>query len=249
VKRSIAAAALLIALEAPAQNFEVASIRPHAGPLHSIMDLKISGPRITLGAYTISQLVTEAYHLKGTWQLSFVNSTGRDDELSIYYDVAARAPDIGSPSREEFRKMLRSLLADRFKLSLHREMKPTAVYALSAGKTATKLKKGTGDGDCSLKVGVEPGGQSYNFANCSIAELVSVLGQGVADRPVIDRTGLAENYDFQFTAMPLNMRRAQTDPGEISLFTAMRDLGLALHAQTEPMEIIVIDHFERPSAN
>jgi uncharacterized protein (TIGR03435 family) len=249
VKPLIAIVALLLATSAPAQEFEVASVRPHAGPLHSIMDLKISGPRVTLGAYDIAQLVMEAYHLKGMWQVSFATFPGSDDQRSVYYDIVARASDGASNSREEFRKMLQALLADRFKLSLHREQKQTPVYALVPGKNASKLKEHTGDGDCSVNVSVVTGGQSYEFSNCSIDSLVSVLGNGIVDRPVIGRTGLTGKYDMRFVATPAFIRQKQPELTEISPFSAIQDLGLKLQAQTELMETIVVDHFERPTAN
>jgi uncharacterized protein (TIGR03435 family) len=94
------------------------------------MGLKISGPRITLGAYNIALLVMEAYYLKGIWQMSIVSFLGSEDQRNVYYDIVAKASDGASNSREDFRKRLQVLLADRFKLSFHRELKPTPVYAL-----------------------------------------------------------------------------------------------------------------------
>jgi uncharacterized protein (TIGR03435 family) len=249
VKRSIAIAALLLTLPVSAQEFEVASVRPHAGPLHSIMDLEISGPRVTLGAYNIAQLVVEAYHLKGMWQISFANFPGSDEQKGIYYDIVARASGNSSNSREEFRKMLRALLADRFKLSFHRELKQTPVYALIPGKNTSKLKKHTGDGDCAVHVSVVTGGQSYEFSNCSIERLVSAVGDGLVDRPVVDRTGLTGEYDMRFVVTPAFMRQNQPELADISPFSAIQELGLKLQAQSEPMEILVVDHFEKPSAN
>jgi uncharacterized protein (TIGR03435 family) len=250
MKRLIATASLVLALRAPAQEFEVASVRPHAGPLHSIMDFKISGPRLTLGAYNIAQLVIEAYHLQGMWQISFSAFPGRDDQMSVYYDITARAPDDASHSRDQFRKMLQALLTGRFRLSSHREMKQTPVYALVPGKNISKLKKATGDTDCSVHVGVVPGGQRYELLSCTVESLVSVLNNGgVADRPVIDRSGLLGKYDFRFTATPASFRRSQPELTDVSPFSAMRDLGLRLQAQTEPFEILVIDHFEKLTPN
>src|SRR5438067_6263949 len=90
-------------------DFEVASIRPHAPPFHTIMGLKISGPRATLEAYNVQQLVQEAYGLRGGWQISWAAFPGRDKLREIYYDIAARASGAGTLGREEFRQMLRAL--------------------------------------------------------------------------------------------------------------------------------------------
>jgi uncharacterized protein (TIGR03435 family) len=197
----------------------------------------------------MAQLVMEAYHLKGLWQMSFASFPGSDEQRNIYYDIVARASDDGSHSRDKFRQMLQALLVDRFKLSLHHELKQTPVYALNLGKNVSKLKMPTGDGDCSVNVSVVTGGQSYEFSSCSIDSLVSVLGNGVIDRPVIDRTGLTGKYDMRFVATPAFIRQNQPELTDINPFSAIQELGLKLQAQSEPMEILVVDHFEKPSAN
>ena len=84
------------------QAFEVASIRPHTPPLHTIMGRTISGPRVTLEGYTVPQLIMEAYGLKGIWQLSFATMRGQSDLLNDYYDIAARAPGDAVPTRDEY---------------------------------------------------------------------------------------------------------------------------------------------------
>ncbi len=220
----------------PAQVFEVASIRPHTAPLHTIMGRTVSGPRITLEGYTVPQLIMEAYNLKGIWQLSLAPLRGQSDLLNDYYDIAARAPGDAAPTRDESRKMLQTLLADRFHLSVHRESKELPVYALLVGKNGPKLKASTADGKCAVNVGVVTGGQSYALSNCTIGVLVDLLGNGLVDRPVIDNTQLTGKYDFRLAAMPDFMSRNRSDPADLSPFTAIQDLGLRLRAQTAPIE-------------
>jgi uncharacterized protein (TIGR03435 family) len=233
----------------PAPEFEVASIRPHQPPLHTIMGLTISGPRITMEGYTVAMLIMEAYHLKGAWQVSFAASPGNDDQLSAYYDVVARASGDGARSRDEFRKMLQALLADRFKVSIHHDTKTIPVYLLILGKSGPKLKDGAGDSECSVHVGVVTGGQSYAFSHCAIDKLVDMLGDGLVDRPVIDRTGVTGKYDFRFFATPAFMNHDHSDLTELSPFTAIQGLGLKLQAEVAPIDIIAVDHFEKPTPN
>lgn len=255
IKRTSAGAALLlissvlIVAQPSKPEFEVASIRPHKPPLGTIMGYAMSGPRVTFEGYTIPMLIMEAYKLKGMWQISFAGFPGHEDQLSVYYDIVARAPDNLAHPRDEFRRMLQTLLADRFKLSFHRETKEMPVYALAVGKKPSKLKESLRDGECAVNVSVVTGGQSYALSNCTISALVDVIGNGLVDRPVIDKTGLTGKYDFQFAATPANLRRTQNELTDISPYTAIEDLGLKLQAQTAPIDIISVDHFEKPTAN
>ncbi len=109
------------------QAFEVASIRPHQGPLRNIGGYSISGPRLSLEGYNEILLVMEAYKLK-RYQLTLASPNVPVDDT--FYDISAKAEGGGAPTRDEFRQMLQTLLADRFKLKFHREMRETPVYAL-----------------------------------------------------------------------------------------------------------------------
>src|SRR5580658_7821152 len=97
------------------QAFEVASIKPHQGPLTRIADFRASGPRLSLEGYSAYLLIFEAYRVRN-YQVSLASATlpGFD-----YYDIEAKAEGDGSPTRDEFRDMLKTLLADRFKLRIH----------------------------------------------------------------------------------------------------------------------------------
>ena len=106
-----------IAAQTPA--FEVASIRANPGPWHVMLGYSSSGPRLTLEAWRPFALIMEAYDLK-RYQVSFTPS---DDAL---YDIAAKAGGDGTPTKAEFRLMLQTLLADRFNLKFHREMRERA---------------------------------------------------------------------------------------------------------------------------
>ena len=222
--------------------FEVSSIRLHTAPLKTIMGLTISGPRVTMEGYTVVQLVMEAYHLKGNWQVSA--AAVPESRQSDYYDIVARAPGDNKLTHDDARRMLQTLLADRFKLAVHREMKDTPVYNLVIGKKGLKLNESKVEGDCSAQIHPVPAAQSYAFSGCTIGALVDMLGNGLVDRPVIDQTGLSGKYDFRFTETYAYVRHDQSDLSEISPYSALQDLGLKLETATAPLEVITIDHMD-----
>ena len=119
-------------------GFEVAAIRPHEGPLSHIADFHISGPRVVYGGYTAFLLIMEAYKIR-----NYQVSASEKLPIQDYYEIAARAP--GAVTRDESRVMLQVLLADRFRLQFHREMREIPVYALVVDKNGPLLKPSSGD--------------------------------------------------------------------------------------------------------
>lgn len=231
--------------EAARPSFEVASIRKHEGPLNAIDQYSVSGPRLTLGGFNLPFLLMEAFNLRN-FQLSF---TAQSATLDDYWDITATAAGTGTPTRDEFRQMLQSLLAERFKLQVHRETREMAVYALVEEKAGSKLKAGSGDAPCAARMGpVQPQDRNYRYQyiNCTLAPLVNTLQ---ADRPILDRTGLTGRYDVTLSATPDFKMRDSSEPGDISLRDAIRQLGLRLDSRKESIEVLIIDHAEQPSGN
>jgi uncharacterized protein (TIGR03435 family) len=172
-------------------------------------------------------------------------------------------------------RMLQALLVDRFKLTLHRETRDLPAFALVIAKNGPKLQESK-PGD-TFPNGVKvPGGplspRSIHLGpgqlaghGIPVASLVDLLSQRLG-RIVVDKTGLKGVYDFtlQWTpdqspaAMPVGQEngKPETDnapPPESSgpsLFTAIQEqLGLKLESTKGPVEVLVIDHVERPSEN
>jgi uncharacterized protein (TIGR03435 family) len=102
------------------------------------MGFDSSGPRLRLEGYTLRGLIMEAYNLRN-YQISM--AAGDD----TFFDMAAKAEGDGSPTRAEFRQMLRALLAERFNLKAHYDLKEMPVYALVVGKSGAKFKQSTSD--------------------------------------------------------------------------------------------------------
>jgi uncharacterized protein (TIGR03435 family) len=151
--------------------------------------------------------------------------------------------------QEKLMEMLRTLLAERFKLAFHRETKEIPVYALVVTKNGPKLKEATDDGPSNADGG--DNGELI-FSRVTMDILAGVLAASV-DRPVVDETGLKGKYNF---ALAWAERKRKGGPMESaspdapSVFTALQEsLGLKLEPRRAPVEIFVIDHVERPTEN
>jgi uncharacterized protein (TIGR03435 family) len=134
--------------------------------------------------------------------------------------------------------MLQSLLADRFQLKLHRDSKDLSIYNLVLGKSGLKVKPAPPDTPA-----VRP---APPLQRSSIEQLDAMISVGL-DRPLIDKTGLAGDLEYPIDWSHLDMTRAAdraTDSESVE-----EQLGLKLESTKAQIEILVIDHAEKPSAN
>jgi len=248
---AFASSILLTPLAAFAQQaFEVASVKPYEFPpkVHvfgSGSTLRIAGNRVTILG-TLQGIVMAAYNLR-EFQVSGAPSW--TDKLGSQqdYQVIAKTEGEAIPTMDQARQMLRTLLADRFQLKVHSEIKELAVYDLVVAKNGPKLKEHVGE-TVPPQLPTQSGPRwRLTYSNRSIADLVSILDLNV-DRPVIDKTGLTGGYDFT-----LEYTRSNPDvPGDsdTSIFSAIQtQLGLKLNPAKEQVEHLVIDHADKPSEN
>ena len=208
------------------------------------------------------RLIAEAY--RSTYQLRRFEIEGIPASIANdRFDVDA-VPQ-GKPNFSEQRQMLQRLLADRFKLTLHRETRDLPVYALVKARADGRLgeRLQPSDVDCAKvragsvpppaqKPGQPPScmmvfGQgrlmSYGMTITQLAEMG--LSRSVL-RPVIDRTGLTGSYTWNLEWAPDDNPDANGDVP--SLMTALvEQLGLRLESTRGPVEVIVIDHVEQPT--
>jgi uncharacterized protein (TIGR03435 family) len=234
----------VFALGAQPRAFEVASIRLRQGPISRMAMFSSSGPRLTLEAYSPMELVREAYSLE-LYQVSFAASIAASTAASIsqpeatYYDIVAKADGDATPSRAEFRQMLQTLLAERFNLKVHREMKEMPVYALVVARSGPKFKESASDAALVANHGVNGRNQNVTLSRATMEVLArDIRGSFGVDRPVLDKTGLTGTYDIKIEATPeFRMNRVGDDPGQISVFTAVQQqLGLKFEPQKAPIE-------------
>jgi bla regulator protein blaR1 len=246
--------------------FEVASVKPHVfargqfafGTASRESAIRISGNRVSTQGL-LAGLVLTAYKLR-TFQVSgapeWRDETGRNQ----IYDIEARAPGDGAPTVDEVRQMLQTLLAERFQLKFHRETKELPVYDLVVGANQPKLKPSAPDVES--KTVLSANRLRMDYTNISISELVLRIGPQF-DRPLFDKTGLQGGYDFALEYMPSLPGGVNMPPEEAAAFAKLypadeapplpvalqQQLGLKVAPAKEQVEILVIDHVEKPSAN
>jgi uncharacterized protein (TIGR03435 family) len=148
-----------------------------------------------------------------------------------------------SNSWREFKSRLpdssvQALLAERFRLAIHREMKDLPVYALVAAKNGAKLRASIDDQQSPVLFAPPSRliGQGSTMQGLALA-----LGRP-AGRPVIDKTGINGTFDFSLTYS----RDDATADSEPSIFTALQEqLGLRLEPEKAQVETLIVDHAER----
>lgn len=173
--------------------------------------------------------------------------------------------------------MLRSMLADRFHLTVHKEMREVPIYALRLarrdGKLGPNLRESAVDcvanGSRPLAAAAQDPAQQDPSKRCMILPL---FGQGkfqarglhmenlasalnnLVDRTIVDETGLAGAFELELSWTPDALQPtpgapgAQADVAGPSLFTALQEqLGLKLNPARGQAEVLVIDHVDRPT--
>jgi uncharacterized protein (TIGR03435 family) len=235
-------------------SFEVATIKP-SKPGTPGKGLVMRDPRTfaTIN-YSVADLIVFAYELHPR------QITGAPAWLETdTFDIQATPDPPGLPNRKQIEVMVQKLLADRFKLTFHRDKKELSVYTITVAKTGSKMTASTGDpnGLPGLALG---GLGKARIVNANINDFAGFMQTVVMDRPVVDQTDLKGRFDFtlnwtpddsQFPGLkgqlPPPADNAETFP---DLFTAIQQqLGLKLEATKSQVGVIVIDHVEKPSDN
>jgi len=169
---------------------------------------------------------------------------------SEYYEIEMKTA--AAATRTEMRALLQTVLAERFKLGLHREARQIPIYALTAGNSGTKLAASTqpcGEDGC---INVAPGILMARFANMTA---IAATLSDMVDRPVMDHTGLDGRYDFRVKFDPTFQKRfdgqttGNNPTDDPSIFAALEDLGLKLEPRRAAIEILVIDEAVRAEPN
>jgi uncharacterized protein (TIGR03435 family) len=257
--------------------YEVASIKPNKAG-NNLRRMMYTPDGISVTGGTLQALLEEAYGVQN-FQISgapaWLNSERYDIEAKIDGSVADDFKKLTADQRRlERARMLQKLLADRCKLTVHIETRELPVYALVVAKNGPKFQEAkTGESYPSgIKGpdGIARGGMmrmgrgELTGQGVPLTFLVSQLSRHLG-RTVLDKTGLTGNYDFTLQWTPDDGQgpmlkgpdggqpAAEGAPPESSgpsVFTALEEqLGLKLESQKGPVEIVVIDHVEKPSEN
>jgi uncharacterized protein (TIGR03435 family) len=186
------------------------------------------------------------------------------------FDIDAKVaeedlPEWQKPASQKamLQTMMQSLLTDRCKMAVHREVKEVAVYSMVVGKGGPKFKATNPDEKhegMKLPFGgtMSPGQNGmtlYAAPMSSVAFLLSTMGRMGTGRPIVDKTGLTGLYDIVISMRDMaptsgGPEGGASDPGGGGLATMVVEaLGLKLEPSKASVETLVIDHIEKPSAN
>jgi uncharacterized protein (TIGR03435 family) len=208
-----------------------------------------AGDRLSLQGMPLRALIQLAYTLPPD-----MVSGGPSWVDDTRYNVEARA-EVKATQQQRL-EMLKTLLAERFRLTFHYESKETSTYMLTTGKNGPKMKERK-PGDGGEPSGIrDTGSLHYVCRDTSMAWFARYLESTVLSRPVADKTGLSGTYDFdlswrpddsQFKGRFAGSREAESDLPD--LFTALKNIGLRLETAKSLVQFLRIDHAEKPSEN
>jgi uncharacterized protein (TIGR03435 family) len=221
-------------------QFEVASVKVPpvvSGAPYDINLGAIQHDTVTLANVSLADCVSFAYGLTSDSQL-----VGPDwiKSKELRYDIVAKTAP--GTTREQALQMMQALLAERFKLALHREQRVLAYYALVVAKGGSKLPDAK-DARASAPTGVQ--GQLRIVSNRMPMSTVATLLSRYMRAFVVDQTGLPGDFEVRLVWTP-DDRPIPDDERGPSVFRAVEEqLGLKLVSHKGPMEVLVIDRAEK----
>jgi uncharacterized protein (TIGR03435 family) len=248
---TVAAAAAQSPAAAPA--FEVASIRA-SPPIDTSSGPLSFGPRggpgtgdptrYTCNFCSISEIVSQAYNLPEYRVLSARRLP--TDRFHIVANVSAGA------TRDQFRVMLQNLLADRFGLRAHRELREMETFRLLRSPGVFKLKPHIEGAPVETRTDnrQRAPGFYYRVQAKSMADFANVI-EGRIRKPVADATGLTGTYDFDvWWALDDLAADSSSDPNSPTMLSVIQSLGLRLNSEKGQVEVVVVDDAKRsPTEN
>ncbi|MBZ5521653.1 MAG: TIGR03435 family protein [Acidobacteriia bacterium] len=236
---------------AVAPVYQVTLSKPEkSGIYRTRMMLSLDG--FTARAVTLQDVIRMAYEVEDQ-QIAGAPDWLNSERFDIEGKPGGPAAKDAHGQGAENRRALQALLADRFKLSLHRETRDLPGYALVIAPNGPRLQPAK-PGDTYPNGFKDPDGR--NRAGMMHMEQDQLTAQGVPvselagsltrrlGRIVLDKTGLTDHYDFtlHWTAAP----NAPPESSRAAILAALQEqLGLKLESQTVPRETLVIDHVEK----
>ena len=250
----------------PAQVFEVASVKPNKSGSTAVSMRMQPGGRLNLLNVTVLDLIRFAYAVQ-PFQIDGGPSWLESERFDVLAKVEGEIPPLPPGQVGPVQLMTQNLLADRFKLKVHRETRDAAAYALVLARADRQLGKQIeastvdcaavlrammtggrggppaapgGGQQCRLSTG---GPGSIQARDVSLGQLAQLLSAQL-QRQVVDRTGLTGAFSFE-----LSFAADHTaDPDRPSIFTALQEqLGLKLESQRAPLEKLVVEAVEPPT--
>jgi uncharacterized protein (TIGR03435 family) len=228
-------------------KFEVASIRPSKADEHARSHIVSSAHdgRLTVINVPLKMLLQFAFDVPESQIIGAPAFTTEKFDIEARSDPATDdqlAKLDSAQAKLQKRLMIQALFTDRFKLASHTEPRQLPIFNLIVTKSGPKLQQAKSEGKTynGHRGMIDDQGVTLNvFAE----QLASQVG-----RPVVDKTAVDGSYDITLKWTPED----RTDPSEpaVSIFTALEEqLGLKLESTKGPVQILVIDHLEKPSDN
>jgi len=211
-----------------------------------------------VGSVLLLQLIQFAYDILPRWLSGGPDWVSRNGPGLQTFEVDAVADDPSSTTIEQLQEMLKTMLADRFKLQFHREEREGPGYALVLGKKGPKLNKTSGEQESPFPI-VNSKDQPILNGRSSLDQFARLLSR-FTNAPVVNQTALTGIYDYEFR-LPIEgggggqrgaargQRGGSAD--EVDISDALEgQLGLRLERNSKVQwEMIVIDHVELPTPN
>jgi uncharacterized protein (TIGR03435 family) len=223
--------------QAPA--FDVASIKlsapgrgGHGNPLGELA--KVTPVSVTMQRVTLKNSIQWAYHVFD-YQVSGPPSIDSDR-----YDIAAKSA--GPAGEAELRVMMQTLLAERFKLKLHRQSKETQAYVLSVGKNGPKFHESAAEGESAVQPDEKT--MKIKVERVPISQLIDPLSR-MFQAPVVDMTGLTGRYDVSIDVgkfLSPTGDNKMMDPLSMIQTGLQEELGLKLEPRKLSLDFLVVDH-------
>jgi len=216
-------------------SFEVAAVKP-GDPRSTVSGVgPLPGGRFTAESVTLRRLIEMAYELR-----PFQVTGGPSWITAEKFSIAAKAPD-ASATPAQIRLMLQSLLAERFQVAVHTEMREQAVYRMTvnAKHGMTPAEAGSRKG-FSASV-AEDGSTHFVFNNTTMPQLATMLTSQL-EALVEDHTGLNGGFDFEVDGTSEKGTFGSAAP-------ALPQVGLKLESRKTPVAILVVDRAQRPTEN
>ena len=250
--------------------YDVVSVKPNkSGP--GMMRIMNAPDKFSTTNVGLKQVMMNAYGLKMPEMISglpgWSDSATFDIEAKLDIEtIAALKAMPKEQADEQRRQMLQAMLADRFKLKAHREVKELPIYSLVIAKGGFKLKEADpnntyADGikgpDGTSRPGMmRMGGGKVTAQAIAISGLANFLSSQV-HRLVVDKTELTGKYDISLQWTPDEVANVHQETGATgtadswpSIYTALQEqLGLRLDSTKGPVDTVVVDHVEMPSEN
>ena len=237
----------------PAPTFDVASIHqtdPSAPPTPCFMRGQAGGQTYTGRCIALSVIIKRAYQIVDS-QLS----GGPDWLNTTLFDFDAKTDR--PTTRADVEPLFQSFLADRFNLKMHTEQRTMQALVLTVDGAGNKMTPNTTDYEWEIPIQGAGGPiPKVKGIRCPMSYFSWYIGQR-QNRPVVDHTGLKGFWDFTLEFVPDGMSERRGPDGAIlppldgpNIYTALREqLGLKMQSQKIPVDVYIIDHVEKPTAN